>query len=61
MTMQFDSVGLQEMSHEETQELNGGLIWLPAALIALAVSAINNFGDIREGFSDGNSGKPPRH
>jgi len=52
---------MQELTHDETSEISGGVWWLPAALVVgLVVSAVNNFGDIREGIVDGWNGTP-RH
>lgn len=54
--------GLKEMDENETLNTTGGLFWIPATvLIAIAISAVSNFGDIRHGFSDGWSGLPPRY
>ena len=50
------------LNEVEKQEINGGFWWIPAALATtLFMSAFNNFGDIREGFSDGWNNKKPRH
>ena len=63
--MHLDTTGLHEMTSEDMQFTNGGLlvnpVWMASALIALGASIINNWGDIREGFSDGNNNNPPRH
>lgn len=57
-TMDLNKMGLAPMSELEMQETDGGLWWFPAALgIGLVLSAINNFGDIREGLADGWNGK----
>src|SRR6185295_4495136 len=48
------------LSDDESRKISGG-IGFPLALgIALLVSAINDFGDIREGLMDGFNGTP-RH
>lgn len=57
-TLELNNMGLTPIIKSETTEINGGLWWIPAALAtALVMSAINNFGDIREGFTDGWNGK----
>jgi hypothetical protein len=51
--------GAVELGSEEAKDINGGAIspfWW-----ALIFDAVNNFGDIREGVSDGFNGKPPRY
>jgi hypothetical protein len=51
--------GSTELSKQEMNEIHGGGIapgWL-----AILWSAVSNFGDIREGFSDGFNNKPPRY
>jgi hypothetical protein len=64
-TIRFNTVGLDEMTSIEIQSINGGLmtnpVWMASALIALGASIINNWGDIREGWADGNSNSSPRH
>lgn len=56
-TSEFEMIGLKELEPEEINLLKGG--WFPIALtIALIVSAINNFGEIREGLADGFNGNP---
>ncbi|HET9057507.1 MAG TPA: hypothetical protein VFN30_11745 [Chitinophagaceae bacterium] len=60
-TLELEKLKLTHLQESETKEINGGLWWLPAALvIGLAISAVNNFGDIRQGFVDGWNGTP-RH
>ena len=57
--MDLNKMGVTPMSHTEIEETNGGLWWLPAALvIGLVMSAVNNFGDIRHGLADGWNGTP---
>mgnify|MGYP001148993743 CR=1 FL=1 len=58
--LNLESFGVQEMDAKEMANVEGGGFW---ALIgfALVVSAIENFGDIREGFSDGVKGKKARY
>ena len=51
--------GVVPLTHEAETETRGGIGWLIPALVAgLIISAINNFGDIREGFEDGLNGTP---
>jgi hypothetical protein len=58
-TLELDDLGLSELSLDESTETSGGLWWLPAALVVgLVVSAVNNFGDIRQGIVDGFNGTP---
>jgi len=58
-TLDLRNMHVSAMTEENSEETNGG--WLPvAAVVALVVSAISNFGDIREGVVDGWNGKP-RH
>lgn len=60
-TLELNKMGLVPLTEAENKEIEGGVWWLPAALaIGLVMSAIHNFGDIRQGFSDGWKGKP-RH
>jgi hypothetical protein len=57
--MELELPGSSGLSEQEMKELLGGgisPIWW-----AVVWDAVNNFGDIREGFSDGFSGKPPRY
>ncbi len=56
----LQTTGLISLSKEEAKLVNGG--WLTPAIIAtIIISAINNFGDIRNGLSDGWNGRAPRH
>lgn len=60
-TLELKNMGLSPLTETESNETNGGSWWLPAALvIGLVVSAVDNFGDIREGIADGWNGTP-RH
>jgi hypothetical protein len=60
-TLELKSMGLSQLTETESNETNGGLLWIPAALaIGLFISAVNNFGDIRQGIVDGWNGTP-RH
>ncbi len=59
--IELKSMGLSQLTEKESKETNGGVWWIPAALlVGLVVSAVNNFGDIREGIVDGWNGEP-RH
>lgn len=56
--LELKNMGLSPLTETESDENNGGFWWLPAALVVgLVVSAMNNFGDIRQGLSDGWNGK----
>jgi len=60
--LELEGFGLVEMSHDEMREKNGGWVWFPVALaVGLILSAINNFGDIADGFQDGVNGRDPRY
>ena len=48
------------LSDDESRKISGGMFFSVALGIALLVSAINDFGDIREGIMDGFNGTP-RH
>lgn len=60
--LELQNFGVVELNAKEMEETDGGLPWwLPAALVVgLVISAVNNFGDIREGIQDGYHGTP-RH
>ena len=62
-TMELKAMGLNPIETRESVEINGGLSWWSKAISGASVfwSAVSNFGDIREGFSDGWNGKKPRH
>jgi hypothetical protein len=54
--------GWTELSNTEKKRIQGGGLISPLAFWgALAASLISNFGDFREGFSDGANVKPPRY
>jgi len=53
--------GFRDLKEEEMKECRGGLGWVVSALLALGSSFISNFGDVREGFSDGIQNKSPRY
>jgi len=50
---------LNTLNHNEMSKISGGFIPF-AFFVAVVVSGINNFGDIREGIVDGFKGTP-RH
>lgn len=54
---------VEDLTDAEMNVTSGGIVWWlpPGLLVALVISAINNAQDIREGFMDGYSGRPPRH
>ena len=60
----LQKMGLKELSVGEQKEIDGGLFGIDDVIIGIAVAAtisfIDNFGDVREGLSDGWNGKP-RH
>ena len=48
---------LIDLRDEEINGVNGG--WFPIAItVAIIISAVNNFGDIRQGLVDGFNGTP---
>jgi hypothetical protein len=57
--MNLKNLNVTELNTKELKETEGG--WIIPALVALAWSAWENVGDIREGFSDGYNGVKPRH
>ena len=58
----FEIPELKELSMEELQKTTGGVPWISVATtIAILLSAVSNFADIRHGISDGWQGLPPRH
>jgi len=57
--LDLNNCGVQEMNAEEMRKYEGGG-W-PLFLVALAWSAWENVGDIRQGWSDGINGRPPRY
>lgn len=60
-TLELSHCDLTEMNATELKEVDGGS-WPPYAILAgFVISAMNNWGDIREGYSDGASGAGPRH
>jgi len=58
---ELDLPGLVKLGEPEMKEIKGGEAIPAPVWWAVLWSAVNNFGDIREGFSDGISGKPPRY
>jgi len=56
--MEWNLMGTEEISEKEMKSIEGGLA---ALWWAVLWSAVSNFGDIREGISDGINGKPPRY
>ena len=56
--------GMRSLQEEEMQIVNGGSFgdWLKTGIVwSLVSSVISNWGDIREGFSDGYNKLPPRY
>lgn len=54
--MNLKNLNVQEMNRQEMSKTEGGFWWAIAG--ALALSAIENWGDIREGWHDGGTGNP---
>jgi len=56
------NLNLKELDLTEKNSISGGgLKWIVEIGLAIGVSAWESWEDIRQGWSDGNSGKPPRH
>jgi hypothetical protein len=59
---EWDLPGAEELSPEEKNEIQGGgLLSSLGVWGAIAASFINNFGDFRNGVSDGANKIPPRY
>jgi hypothetical protein len=54
-TLELDSFNMVELSQKESEMIEGG--WLKEIVMSL----IDNWGDFREGMSDGYNNKSPRH
>jgi hypothetical protein len=52
--------GLKELCEREKMEFRGGSLFTPIWW-SIAASFVSNFGDVRDGFSDGYGIKPPRY
>ena len=55
--LNLHDTGLVELDAAAAEKLIGGLFWVSLAVAAIA-SAINDFGDIRQGLQDGFNGTP---
>lgn len=53
--------GMTELGEQEMMSWKGGGFLKSLSAWAIISSMIENWKDIREGFSDGISGKPPRY
>ncbi len=61
-SLNLNAYGLEELSHTETLENEGGIVWwIPVVVGAAIATAITEFKDIREGLKDGFNQVPPRH
>lgn len=59
---ELNVVGLEPLKEEEVKSVNGGIAPIVAALlVAVAATFITEFGDVREGISDGYAGRKPRY
>lgn len=57
----LENYGVVEMNQKEKEVEKGGFNWTPVGIVvAIVLSAVNNWGDIREGWEDGAKGTP-RH
>ena len=60
-TLNLQDTGLVELDATTSEKLIGGILWAAVAAAVIAgffVSAVNNFGDIRQGLVDGFNGHP---
>jgi len=57
---ELDLPGSEVLSDQEKKDIVGGS-WLTPVFWSIAASFISNFEDVRNGFSDGIAGKPPRY
>jgi hypothetical protein len=57
----FELKGATELEEQEMMALNGGGFLRSISAWAIVSSIIQNWQDIREGFSDGYSGSAPRY
>ncbi|MEJ5145414.1 hypothetical protein [Sphingobacterium sp. MYb388] len=55
--LELKSIGVQELDTNEMVNIDGGKDWWGIAK-DLLISAIDNWGDIREGWEDGGKGNP---
>ena len=55
--LNLHDAGLVELDAKASEKLIGGFLWAAFAVAAI-VSAINDFGDIRQGLVDGFNGHP---
>ncbi len=59
---EWDLPGAEELTPQEKKEIQGGGLLSSLGLWgAIAASFINNFGDFRNGVSDGANGTKPRY
>ncbi len=59
---EWDLPGAEELTPQEKKEIQGGGLLSALGLWgAIAASFINNFGDFRDGASDGLHGRSPRY
>lgn len=60
--MDLKKLKVQEMNKKEMKKIDGGIWHYVAGFLgALAWSAWENVGDIRDGWNDGINGQPPRY
>jgi hypothetical protein len=60
-TLNLHDTGLVELDATASEKLIGGFFWAAVAASFIAsvfASAVNNFGDIRQGLQDGFNGTP---
>jgi hypothetical protein len=58
--VEMDLPGSAQLSSQEMQEIQGGS-WLTPVFWSIAASFVSNFGEFREGVSDGSKAVPPRY
>ena len=54
--IEFENLEIAEMSSEEMIQVNGGFPWWLVGATAMVI--MDNWGDIRDGFTDGTKGTP---
>lgn len=51
-TLELENLGLVELDTQQSEEVNGGWIWLAGVAAGLVISAIDHWPDIKNGFRD---------
>lgn len=56
---EIEDFGVEELREEELDTFSGGGVW--DYVVSIGISMVENWQDIREGFSHGLNGKTPRY